>query len=76
MFDPKIIHMCLSMYFVFVLVDAVAAVIKRREFLLKHMKDSPRMKVSRIFARQQVLTICSVIFLYVVLITFNFFFEV
>lgn len=76
MFEPKIIHLCLSMYFLFVFIDAVAAVIRRREFLLNHMEDSARMKVSRIFVRNQALTIPCVIFVYVVLITFNFLFEV
>ena len=76
MFDPKIIHLCLSMYFLFVFVDAIAAVIRRREFLLNHMEDSARMKVSRIFARNQALTIPCVLFGYVLLITFNYFFEV
>lgn len=76
MFDEKIIHLCLSMYFLFVFVDAIAAVIRRREFLLKHMEDSPRMKVSRIFMRNQALTIPCVLFVYVLLITTKYFFEV
>ena len=76
MFDEKIIHLCLSMYFLFVFVDVIGAVIRRREFLLNHMEDSTRMKVSRIFARNQALTIPCVLFVYVLLITFNYFFEV
>ena len=76
MFDPKIIHLCLSMYFLFVFVDAISAVMRRREYLLNHMEDSARMKVSRIFARNQALTIPCVLFVYVLLITFNYFFEV
>ena len=76
MFDPKIIHLCLSMYFLFVFVDAISAVMRRREYLLNHMEDSPSMSIGRIFARNQVHTIGAVIFVYVILITFKYFFEV
>lgn len=53
----KAIHLILSAYVVFVIVDLAIAFRDRQAFKLKYIKDVPRMAYHRIFIRHHVWTL-------------------